>query len=75
MDVFLEIITQINDKVNQSLGYVHFCFELIILIKMSTNNPSWWSVVLESSVKPSMGYHWQPRCCLIKHLRTTDYIL
>ena len=40
---------------NQSLGYVHSCLELAILIKISKNNLSLRSVVLESSVKPSLG--------------------
>jgi len=42
-------------RVNQSLRYVHSCHELIFLVKMSINNPSQKSVVLESSVKPSLG--------------------
>jgi len=42
-------------KVNQSHRYdnVHSCLELSI--KMSTNNPSRKSSVLESSVQPSLG--------------------
>ena len=34
-----------------NLRYVHICLELAILIKMDIHNPSWQSVVLESSVK------------------------
>ena len=41
-------------QVNQSVRYVHYCRQLVILIKISTNNPSRKSVVLESSVKPSL---------------------
>jgi len=41
-------------KVNQSLRYVHSWLKPVILIKMSTNNPSWKSLVLESSVKPRL---------------------
>ena len=35
---------------------VHDCLELVVLFKMSTNNPGLKSVVLESSVKPSLDY-------------------
>ena len=49
----------------QSLRYAQSCLSLTTLIKMSTNNPSQKSVVLESSVNPShacqfgmLGYAW-----------------
>ena len=41
-------------QVNQSVRYVHSCLWLAILIRMSTNNPSVKSMVLESSVKLSL---------------------
>ena len=50
-------------QLNQSLRYVHSWLELIILISMSTNNPSQKSVVLESPAKPSLGclFLWNAR--------------
>ena len=44
-------------KVNQYFRHVHNCLEVIILIPMSTNNPSLKSVVLEYPAKPSLGCH------------------
>jgi len=44
-------------KVIQCLRYVHSCLELVILNKISINNPRQKSVVLESSVKPSLGWY------------------
>jgi len=45
-------------------------------MKMGTNNnPIWKAVVLESSVKPSLGKPWQaglPRLGLTEDSRTTD---
>ena len=46
---------QFCDQVNQSVNYVQGYLELVILIKMRTNKPSPKSVVLEYSVKPSLG--------------------
>ena len=50
-------------QVNQPARYVHSCLQPATLIKMSTNNHSRMSVVLESSVKPrqfsSPGLVWQ----------------
>ena len=42
-------------KVIQHVNFYHSCPQLAILITMSTNNPSWMSVVSESSVKPSLS--------------------
>jgi len=41
-------------------------------MKMTANNPSLKSVVLESSVKPSLGMQFLPRLGLTEDSRTTD---
>ena len=54
-------------QLNQSISYVHSCLDLVILIPMSTINPSRKSVVLEySALKPSRSFG------LAEDLRTTD---
>ena len=47
--VFLQI------QPNISTGFIYSCLELAILNKMSTNNPSQKSGVLEYPVKPRLG--------------------
>ena len=44
-------------QVNQSLKYIHRCLdlELAILVKTSTNNSRWKSVVHEYCAKPCLG--------------------
>jgi len=41
---------------DESLRYVHVCFKLVFLGKMSANNPSQKSVVLELFIKKSKCY-------------------
>ena len=54
-DNSLQFKGKFSCMVKQSVRYVHRCLEFAILRKMSTNNPSQKSVVLEFSVKPSLG--------------------
>ena len=44
-----------SGKINQPAKYNNSCLEIAILLKISTNNPSWKLLVLESFVKPSLG--------------------
>ena len=48
-------------KVGQSVRYVHSCLQCVILMEMSTDNPSQKSVVRESSVKSSQGCQFDRR--------------
>ena len=56
-------------QLNHSVKFVHICLELNNLIKMTINNPSRKSVVLESSAKPRPG---QPKLGLADDSRTID---
>ena len=66
------IYIYIVDKamVIQFVRYCHSCLQLAILIKMSNNNPSQNSAVLDSSAKPSLGC--QTFDFLEEYSRTTD---
>ena len=52
----------IGGQLNQYVRYIHSYPKLTILIKTSTNNHSRKSVVLESSVKPSLGCQFGSQC-------------
>ena len=55
--------------------YVHSCLQLV-MIPMSTNTPSWKSVVLESSTKPGLSNQTDsPRLGLAEDSRNTDFRL
>jgi len=43
---------------NQSITYAHSCLWFIILIKMTTNNSSWKSVVLWIFCQTKPGCYW-----------------
>ena len=52
---FVESSLAINVRY-QTAKYNNSCLELAVLHRMSTNNPDWKSMVLESSVKPSLPW-------------------
>ena len=63
---------QINPS-DQSVRYIHSCPQLAILIKMSINNRSQKSVVLELSAKPNLNCHFScTGLVLAEDSRTTD---
>jgi len=60
-------------QVKKYIIYVQISLELVILINLITDNPVKESVVLESSVTPSMGcLIMQPMLGLTKDSKTTD---
>ena len=65
--------SRFSEQANQSVRYVYSCLKCAFLITMSTNNLSQMSLVLESSVKPSLlPPVQQPRLGLTTDSRTTD---